>query len=153
MTFYRHVVMYVSWRGTTYRLSRLVTEAEFMNLQSRCGFWEIWEFSDLRFLYGFLSSFLLYRNCKRLREFEEIDISSKIVRWLWITRWQTLKIFVWISSKNLVSGLWAAAYPDRKAQLEQSGSRGMADSSGLRRTLHHSHQHRGVLDHRQNHSW
>ncbi len=43
----------------------------------------------MRFLYGFLnnreegifsirfSSFLLYRNCKRLREFEEIEISSK----------------------------------------------------------------------------
>ncbi len=25
------------------------------------------------------SSFLLYRNCKRLREFEEIEISSKAV--------------------------------------------------------------------------
>ncbi len=49
------------------------------------------ELSDLRFLYGFLhhreggmvsirfSYFLLYRNCKRLREFQEIEISSKAV--------------------------------------------------------------------------
>jgi hypothetical protein len=46
----------------------------------------------LRLLYGFLetigkevwfhirfSFFLLYRNCKRLREFEELEISSKAV--------------------------------------------------------------------------
>jgi len=56
------------------------TEAEFMNVQ----------FSDLRFLYGFLkewvwvsirfSYFLIYRNCKRLREFEEIQISRQSCR-------------------------------------------------------------------------
>jgi hypothetical protein len=28
---------------------------------------------------GMVSPFLLYRNCKKLREFEEIDISSKAV--------------------------------------------------------------------------
>ncbi len=46
----------------------------------------------MRFLYGFLklqgrgygiligfSSLLLYTNCKRLREFEEMEISSKVV--------------------------------------------------------------------------
>jgi hypothetical protein len=39
------------------------------------------------------SSFLLYRNCKRLREFEVKEISRR----------KTLKTFVWISSKNSAS--------------------------------------------------
>ncbi len=66
------------------------TEAEFMNVQFHWGFRaQSWKFSDLWFLYGFLtigkgvwfsirfSSFLLYRNCKRLREFEEIEMSRQ----------------------------------------------------------------------------
>ncbi len=49
------------------------------------------------------SSFLLYRNCKRLREFEEIEISSKAVEVTVNIKGETLTTFVWISSKNSAS--------------------------------------------------
>jgi hypothetical protein len=59
------------------------------------------------------SSFLRYsvqglnrRNCKRLREFEEIEISRQSCRGDCIARRETLKTFVWISSKNSASGMW-----------------------------------------------
>ncbi len=57
--------------------------------------------------YGFLSGFphfSLYRNCKRLREFEEIGISSKSVEVAVNNKSKTLKTFVRTSSKNSVSG-------------------------------------------------
>jgi hypothetical protein len=69
----------------------------------------------LSFLYGFLkpyrrgivfyqfSYFLLYRNCKRLREFEEIEISSKAVEMT--VNNKVRKTFAWISSKNWASSL------------------------------------------------
>ncbi len=81
-------------------------EAEFMN--------SYWELSDLRFLYGFLKlkrrgfgllsgfppfSFKVYssgtvetvRGCV---VFEKIEITAKLLRWLWIARRKTLKTFV-----------------------------------------------------------
>jgi hypothetical protein len=42
-----------------------------------------------------------YRNCKRLREFEEIEISVQSCRGE-VTQ-ETLKNFFWISSKNSAS--------------------------------------------------
>ncbi len=58
--------------------------------------------------YGFLSCFLpfflLYRNCKRLREFEEIGISSKAVEVAVNNKSKTLRTFVRTSSRNSVSG-------------------------------------------------
>ncbi len=58
------------------------------------------------------SSFLLYcvqnlncRNCKRLREFEEIEISrQRPCGWLWLAGRKNLNTFAWISSKNSASG-------------------------------------------------
>jgi hypothetical protein len=50
------------------------------------------------------SSFLLYKNCKRLRAFEKIEISSKAIKVTVNKMWKSLKTFVWISSKNSVSG-------------------------------------------------
>jgi hypothetical protein len=58
------------------------------------------------------SSFLLYStlthcgNCKRLREFGEIEISRQSCRYdfEYVARRKTLKTFVWISSKNSASG-------------------------------------------------
>jgi hypothetical protein len=47
------------------------------------------------------SSFLLYRNCKRLREFEEKEISSKAVE-VTVNKKEE-KSFVWISSNNSAS--------------------------------------------------
>ncbi len=40
-----------------------------------------------------------------MREFEEIDISSKAVEVTVNNKGETLKTFVWISSKNSASGL------------------------------------------------
>jgi hypothetical protein len=45
--------------------------------------------------------FLLSRNCKRLREYEEIEISSKAVEVTY--KKKTLKTFVWILSKTFDS--------------------------------------------------
>ncbi len=42
----------------------------------------------------------LYRNCKRLREFEEIEMSSKAVEMTVNNTEEISKTFVWISSKN-----------------------------------------------------
>ncbi len=62
-------------------------EAKFMNEHNVDVSGHNLESSQTRgFFYGFLklsgirfSSLLLYRNCKRLREFEEVEISSKAV--------------------------------------------------------------------------
>ncbi len=50
------------------------------------------------------------RNFKRLREFEEIDISRQSCSWLWIAIRKTLQNFVWFSSKNLALVLWQSLY-------------------------------------------
>jgi len=50
-----------------------------------------------------VSSFLLYRNCKRLRDLKKLKSQGKSVN----KRRKTLKTFVWISSKNSVSGHWS----------------------------------------------
>ncbi len=86
-------------------------------------------FRDSRFLYGSLkpSGFLLsplqrtvtlltyWRNCKRLREFEEIKISRQSCRGnFWIARRKTLKTFVWISSKNSALGKHVRGYWSRE---------------------------------------
>ncbi len=46
-----------------------------------------------------------WKNCNRLREFEEIEVSyiAKVKRWLWIERRKTLKTFVWILFKKSAS--------------------------------------------------
>jgi hypothetical protein len=50
------------------------------------------------------SSFLLYRNCKRLLEFEEVEISRQRCRGDCEQQGGYYSDFVWISSKNLASG-------------------------------------------------
>jgi hypothetical protein len=50
-----------------------------------------------------VSSFLLYRNCKTLREFAEREISSKTVEMIVNKKEENSKTFVWISSKNSAS--------------------------------------------------
>jgi hypothetical protein len=53
-----------------------------------------------------VSSFLLNRNCKKLHEFEEIDISSKAVEVSTNSKEENSSEIVWILSKNSASGLW-----------------------------------------------
>ncbi len=85
-----------------------------MNVQFHWNFWaKSWKFSDLRFLYGFLkplgrgvwfSSFLLYsvpysnwtRNCKKLREFKEIETQCNAVELTANSKKENFKTFVWI---------------------------------------------------------
>jgi hypothetical protein len=65
------------------------------------------------------SFFLLYRNIKRLREFDEIKISSKAVEVTVNNKEENFSdfwTFVWISSKNLASG-----YVQRLADLGGGG--------------------------------
>jgi hypothetical protein len=65
-------------------------EAEFMNVQFHCGFLRVLRLDvsvrifltigkTVWFFIRF-SSFLLYRNCKRLREFEEREFSRQCCR-------------------------------------------------------------------------
>ncbi len=51
------------------------------------------------------SSFLPYRNSKRLRDFEKIEISSKAAEVTVNNKRKALKTFVWISFKNSASVL------------------------------------------------
>jgi hypothetical protein len=44
------------------------------------------------------------RNCKRLREFEEIEISKQSCEVTVNSKEENSKTFVWISSKNSASG-------------------------------------------------
>jgi hypothetical protein len=87
---------------------------------------------DMVFYQVFLVS---VRNCKRLREFEKIEISSKAVEVTVNNKEENCKAVVWISSKNSASGRSCSAWQKSQSTYRVEMKQGECICS-LSRSVH-----------------